>query len=180
MTQSPILQPDQKPEAWDSHVAVYESVFETLTNTFAERALELLEPLAGQRLLDVGAGAGGGALAAARRGARVLAIDASPRMVARINERAQTAGLAALEARAMDGTTLDMEAASFDLAVSIFGVVLFPDADAGMREMHRVLKPGGRIAVVTWTQPQRYELATRLRDAIIAVCRSRGFRTPAH
>ena len=64
---------------------------------------------------------------------------------------------------------LDLPDAGFDAALSVFGVVLFPDAAGGLREIDRVLRPGGRAAIVTWTQPHRYELAARLRDAILAV-----------
>ena len=64
---------------------------------------------------------------------------------------------------------LDVADRSFDAAMSIFGVILFPDPVGGMREIGRVLQPGGRVAVVTWTEPQRYELAARLRPAIAAV-----------
>jgi SAM-dependent methyltransferase len=59
--------------------------------------------------------------------------------------------------------------ASFDAAISVFGVILFPNADLGMREIARVLKPGGRAAIVTWTETERYELAARLLGAIAAV-----------
>jgi SAM-dependent methyltransferase len=164
------LQPDQKPERWDDHVAVYEEVFEPLTNAFASRALDQLDARPGARLLDIGAGAGGGALIAAARGADVVAIDASPRMVARIVSRASDAGLAdRVHADVMDGMALALPDASFDAAISVFGVILFPDADRGMREIVRVLKPGGRAAVVTWTETERYELATRLMGAITAV-----------
>jgi SAM-dependent methyltransferase len=69
----------------------------------------------------------------------------------------------------MDGMALDLPDMSFDAAISVFGVVLFPDVGAGMREIARVLRPGGRVAIVTWTQPHRYELAARLRQAILAV-----------
>ena len=170
------LQPDQTPANWDHHVEDYETAFEPLTDIFAGRALDALGSLRGMRLIDVGAGAGGAALAAARRGAQVTAIDASPKMAARIAARAAAAGVSAIEARAMDGARLDLPDARFDAALSIFGVVLFPDAAGGLREIHRVLRPGGRAAVVTWTQPQRYELAARLRDAILAV---RGAELPS-
>lgn len=165
MSIAPPLQPDQDAQRWDAHVAEYERVFERLTDAFARQALDLLEPLEGADLLDVAAGAGGAALQAARRGARVTAVDASPGMVARIGVRAEGQRITA---RVMDGMALDVPAAAFDAVLSCFGVVLFPDAPRGMAELHRALRPGGRVAIVTWTDPHRYELATRLRDAVIA------------
>ena len=176
MQDIPALQPDQAPAGWDDHVEAYEAAFEPLTDIFAGRALDALGSLRGVRLIDVGAGAGGAALAAARRGAQVTAVDASEKMAARIATRAAAAGVTTIKARAMDGGRLDLPDAAFDAALSIFGVVLFPDAAGGLREIHRVLRPGGRAAVVTWTQPHRYELAARLRDAILAV---RGAELPS-
>jgi SAM-dependent methyltransferase len=164
------LEPDQQPDRWDDHVAVYEQVFEPLSSAFARRALDELDLRPGERLLDVGAGAGATALMAAGRRAEVTAIDASPAMAARIAARANAAGARALvHAAVMDGMALDLPDASFDAAISVFGVSLFPDAAKGMREIARVLKPGGRVAVVTWTEPERYELAGRLLAAIAAI-----------
>jgi SAM-dependent methyltransferase len=165
------LQPDQKPERWNDHVAVYEEVFEPLTDVFASRALDRLELCAGDRLIDVGAGAGGAALIAAARGLDVLAVDASPQMAARIAARANGAAgnSGRVRAEIMDGTALGLPDGSFDAAISVFGVILFPDAGLGMGEIARVLKPGGRAAIVTWTETERYELAARLIGAIAAV-----------
>jgi len=165
------LQPDQDPSRWDDHADAYERVFEPLTTAFAVQALDRLEPLAGLDLLDVAAGAGGTALEALRRGARVTAVDASAVMVRRIAVRAP--GVAA---HRMDGAALALPDGRFDAAISSFGVVLFPDPAAGMAELHRVLRPDGRVAVVTWTEPHRYALAARLYEAIIAV---RGAPPPA-
>jgi SAM-dependent methyltransferase len=171
MTVPTPLQPDQQPRQWDDHVAVYEAVFEPLTDAFARRALDRLALQPGDRLIDVGAGAGGAALIAAQRGAAVLAVDASPRMVARIGERARALPAAAgrVEAAVMDGMALGVPPASHDAAISVFGVILFPDAARGMREIVRALKPGGRTAVVTWTESDRYELVARLIAAVRAV-----------
>lgn len=165
------LQPDQKPERWNDHVAVYEQVFEPLTNAFAERALDQLELRGGDCLLDVGAGAGGAAIIAAAQGVDVMAVDASPQMVARIAARANggQAPVGRVRAGVMDGMALSLPDGSFDGAISVFGVILFPDADRGMREIARVLKPGGRVAVVAWTETERYELTARLIAAIAAV-----------
>ena len=164
MTISAPVQPDQDPARWDGFTAAYEQVFEPLTTAFLSQVLDLLGSLEGHDVLDVGAGAGGGAMAAQRRGATVTAVDASASMVRRIAARAP-----GVRARRMDGTALSLPDMSFDVAVSCFGVVLFPDPAAGMAEMRRVLRFGGRVVVVTWTEPHRYELAARLQDAIIAV-----------
>src|SRR6516164_9055819 len=102
------LQPDQQPARWDDHVAVYETVFEPLTDAFARRALDLLDVKPGDRLIDVAAGSGGAALIASARGADVVAIDASAQMVMRIRERANIhpATPDRLRAEVMDGMAL--------------------------------------------------------------------------
>lgn len=167
-TLPPELQPDQSSERWDDFVSAYEAVFEPFTLAFAKAAMTHLPLEAGQSVLDVGAGAGGAALALARRGCAVTAIDASPGMVERLKRRAEEAGLAA-HAQVMDGQALDFPDASFDAALSIFGVILFPDAVKGMSEIRRVLKPGGRVAIAAWTQPENYELGAHLRAAMLSI-----------
>jgi len=160
------LQPDQDTAKWDAHAASYEAVFEGLTDAFAARALGMLEPLAGARLLDLCAGAGGAAMQAAARGAHVWAFDGSGAMVTRIRARAG----GAVEAEQVDARLpLPRGDASFDAALSCLGVVLLPDPVPALRELHRVLRPGGRLAVVTWSEPERYELAARLWRAVEAV-----------
>lgn len=161
-------QPDQEPRRWDDHVGVYEAVFEPFTLQFAHAAIATLNLAAGQSVLDVGAGCGGAALALAEVGLHVTAIDASARMVERISTRAAERGLS-VAARVMDGQALQVDDASFDAALSVLGIILFSNAERGLSEMRRVVRPGGRIAVVTWTQPQNYELAAQLRSAIQAV-----------
>lgn len=160
------VQPDQTPAAWGHHVAAYETVFEPFSLQFAERALDRMAIGRAAQVLDVGAGSGGLALALARRGATVAAIDASAEMVARIRARAN--GLP-ITAEVMNGQALTFANATFDFAISAFGVILFPDAAQGLAEMRRVVKSGGRVAVVTWTEPQAYELASALRTAAQAV-----------
>jgi ubiquinone/menaquinone biosynthesis C-methylase UbiE len=161
-------QPDQQPERWDDHVCVYETVFEPFTLQLADAAISSLGLAPGQSVLDVGAGCGGVALALAEQGLRVTAIDASARMVGRISTRAAERGLS-IAARVMDGQSLELGDAAFDAALSVLGIILFTDAERGLAEMRRVVRPGGRVAVVTWTQPHNYELAAELRAAIQAI-----------
>jgi ubiquinone/menaquinone biosynthesis C-methylase UbiE len=162
------LQPDQRPDLWDDHVSVYETVFEPFTTAFAARAIARLQLERGDHVLDVGAGSGGAAIALAERGFPVTAIDASTRMVERIRTRAAARGLA-VDVHLMDGQALAFPSASFDAALSVFGVSLFPSAERGLSELRRVVRPGGRVAVVTWTEPERYELAAELGRAIQSV-----------
>jgi ubiquinone/menaquinone biosynthesis C-methylase UbiE len=168
MTLEGALQPDQQPHLWDLHVSLYEAVFEPVTLCLTLKAIEALGLKPGTSVLDSGAGAGGAALELARRGAQVTAIDASASMVARILERAAAEGLR-LEALVMDGQRLTFADAVFDAALSIFGAILYPDAEAGVAEMRRVIKPGGRVALATWTEPEAYELASELRAAAASV-----------
>ncbi|MCB4802786.1 class I SAM-dependent methyltransferase [Methylorubrum populi] len=162
------LQPDQQPDLWSEHADAYEAVFEPLTDRFAQAAVAALGLAPGQRCLDVAAGAGGAALMAAREGATVLAIDAAPGMVDRIRLRAMRSGLP-VEAASMDAQALALDDGSFDAALSIFGIILCPDPVRALKEAARLVRPGGKIAIVTWTEPQNYELITRLLAAIAAV-----------
>ena len=161
-------EPDQQAHRWDDHVALYEDVFEPLTQCFSVAAIEALAPAPQSRVLDSAAGAGGAALELARRGHSVTAIDASLAMVARTKERARTTGLV-IEALSMDGQHLAFADRSFDAAISVLGVILFPDAVCGLSELRRVVRPGGRIALVTWTAPEAYELVGELRAAALSV-----------
>jgi SAM-dependent methyltransferase len=147
---------------------LYEEVFEPLSQSLALKAIEALHLEPGARVIDSGAGAGGAALALAERGARVTAVDASAGMAARMKERAAM-GRLPLDVLVMDGQRLLLPDASFDAALSVFGVILYPDAAAGLSELRRVVKPGGRVALVTWTRPEAYELAQELRAAAAAV-----------
>jgi len=171
---SATLQPDQEAARWDRHVTAYEAVFENLTDAFAARGLDLLEPLGGARLLDLAAGAGGAALQAAARGTQVTAFDAAAGMVTRIRARAADAAIVAEQVDAR--LPLPRPDAAFDVALSCFGVVLLPDPGPALLELHRVLRPGGKLAVVTWTEPANYELAARLAAAVRQV---RGAPPPA-
>lgn len=162
------LQPDQQPDLWDDHVCVYETVFEPFTMGFAARAAAGLHLGPHDRVLDVGAGCGGAALALAAQGFAVTAIDASAKMVERMRARAAALGVA-VDAQLMDGQALTFPAAIFDAALSVLGVILFPATGRGLSEMRRVVRPGGRVGVVTWTEPQSYELAAELNRAIQSV-----------
>ena len=136
----------ENPDHWDTAALHYEKTAHPFTARYAEAALARVPLTSDSRVLDVAAGTGALALAAARTGARVLATDFSPGMVARIS----AAGLPNVEARVMDGQALDLPDAGFDAVFSIFGVIMFPDWRKGLSEMARVTRPGGHGVIATW------------------------------
>ena len=104
----------------------------------------------GQRVLDVAAGSGNAALAAARRGARVTATDFVPRLLQAAARRAQAEGLE-LETREADAQSLPFPDGAFDVVLSTFGVMFAPDQSRAAAELLRVCRPGGRIGLTAWT-----------------------------
>ena len=140
---------------WDDYAGLYETVHEPLTRQFAAAALQHLPLRSGERVLDVAAGPGTLAMLAAARGADVIAIDTSPRMIARLNERVRESGLNRVDGRVMDGSHLAFADASFDAVFCVFGIMLIPDYRAALAEMGRVTKPGGRVAIVMWNGLER-------------------------
>jgi ubiquinone/menaquinone biosynthesis C-methylase UbiE len=123
-----------------------------------EAMLDMAHVGRGSRVLDVAAGAGGQTLAAARRvgpEGSVLATDISENILAFAERAAADAGLANVATRTMDGEGLDVEEAFFDAVISRVGFIYFPDQRAAFAGMHRALKPGGRLAGVVYSTPER-------------------------
>ena len=77
-------------------------------------------------------------------------------MLELLTARARSEGLD-IQARVMDGHALHLDDASFDVAGSQFGVMLFPDMPRGIREMARVVVPGGRVLVTAYGDPHKID-----------------------
>lgn len=104
----------------------------------------------GQSVLDVAAGSGNAALAAARRGARVTATDFVPQLLDAAARRADVEGLH-LDTREADAQSLPFTDGQFDVVLSTFGVMYAPDQSRAAAELLRVCRPGGRIGLTAWT-----------------------------
>jgi SAM-dependent methyltransferase len=105
---------------------------------------------AGQEVLDVGAGDGNFALAAAREGAAVVASDISPGMVERGCERSRAEGFE-IEWVEADTEDLPFDDARFDCVGSVFGAMIAPRPELVARELFRVVRPGGTVGMTAWT-----------------------------
>jgi SAM-dependent methyltransferase len=138
-------------EPWDLVAAAYTADALPYFETFAREALRLAAPPPNARIVDVAAGPGTLSLLAAAAGATVSAIDLSEQMVGAFRARVAAAGLdGAVDVQVGDGQRLPFDSAAFDAAFSMFGLMFFPDRAAGLREMKRVLKPGGRAVISSW------------------------------
>ena len=131
---------------YDAIADRYEEMFFYVSDLGA-RLVAMADPAAGTRVLDIGAGRGAVARAALARDCSVSAIDASPRMVACLS-----ADHPDIEAAVMDAANLSFPAASFDLVTAGFVVQILPDLPRALAEMHRVLVPGGTLALSLETQ----------------------------
>ncbi len=162
--------------AWDRIAAGYDEFVTPTEARLANEALGLAGVRPGMRFLDVAAGAGGLSLPAARLGAEVLATDLSPRMIERLLARARDEGLGNVEARVMDGHSLELEDDTFDVSGSQFGVMLFPDLPRALGEMARVTRPGGRVLLIVFGPPAQVEFLGFFLGAVQAVVP--GFEGP--
>jgi ubiquinone/menaquinone biosynthesis C-methylase UbiE len=122
----------------------------TTLQIVGETLCESAELDAGARVLDVACGNGNAALAAAHRFCRVAAVDYVPSLLARGRERAAAERLS-IDFLEGDAEQLPFPAESFDVALSTFGVMFAPDQERAARELTRVVRRGGKIALANWT-----------------------------
>jgi SAM-dependent methyltransferase len=116
----------------------------------AEEFMRRLQPRRHERVLDVACGTGNLAILAARAGCTTTGVDIASNLLAQARARAAQEGLA-IEYVEGDAEALPYPDASFDLVVSMYGIMFAPQPHVVARELLRVTKPGGRIALANWT-----------------------------
>jgi ubiquinone/menaquinone biosynthesis C-methylase UbiE len=126
------------------------AVIGTTLQVVGESLCEAVDLEAGSRVLDVAAGSGNTSLAAARRFAHVTALDYVPALLGHASERARAEGLE-LNTVEGDAEQLPFQSATFDYALSSYGIMFAPDQERAAAEIARVVKPGGKIGLANWT-----------------------------
>jgi SAM-dependent methyltransferase len=133
---------------WAGRATAYQGSFAALCAHPAGTLLDAARAGTGDRLLDVGTGTGTVAALARARGARVTAVDAEPSMLELASRRVPGA-----EFREATLPRLPFDDGAFDVAVANFVINHVGDPVAAVRELRRVVRPGGRVAVTIWPYP---------------------------
>jgi ubiquinone/menaquinone biosynthesis C-methylase UbiE len=118
-----------------------------------KRTVTNLKLQAGAKVLDVGCGTGASALPAAQavgKNGFVVGVDLAARLLDRARTKALAAGFDNVEFRLADMTALNYPDGSFDAIVSVFSIFFVPDMEGLVRELWRMVRPGGKLAVTTW------------------------------
>jgi SAM-dependent methyltransferase len=145
-------------EAWNGdqgrHWAVNAERQDQMFAEYARLVLDAAQAGGGDRVLDIGCGAGGTTLEAARRvpGGRALGADLSDLLVAEASRRAERTGLGNVAFTRADAQVHPFPSGAFDVVISRFGVMFFDDPAAAWANIGRALRPGGRLAFCCWQE----------------------------
>ncbi|MBT2322281.1 methyltransferase domain-containing protein [Variovorax paradoxus] len=138
---------------WDLAAGAYEPLWQAQLADARGALLAMAAPRPGERVLDVACGTGLVAFEAARTvgpAGSVLGVDLSGGMVDAARQRAWPNALSNVRFARMDAEALALPDASFELVLCALGLMYLPDPAQALREMRRVLRPGGRIALAVW------------------------------
>lgn len=131
-------------QGWGAHIEGYDNTFGAVTRQSVEATLDAAKVGQGARLLDICCGPGMLSAAAVKRGAHAVGLD-FPGVVALARKLVPGA-----EFQSGDATELPFADRSFDAVVCGYGIMHVPDPEKALREMLRVLRPGGRVALTVW------------------------------
>lgn len=150
------------------HSLEYEVELEELGARYDRALLAAAGIEPGTDVLDVGCGSGTSTRAAARvaTAGHVLGVDLSTAMIRRATERSRSEHLANLRFRQADAGSHPFGPASFDVVISRFGAMYFGHPDAAFANLHRALRPGGRLALVAWRDLARNEWMAAVCEAL--------------
>lgn len=153
---------------WDLVADGYASEIVPVFNQWAMDSIDRVRPGKDDVVIDVATGPGTVALLLAGRVKQVVALDFSMEMIARLDREIKNRHIGNILSKVCDCQELPYASHSFDLAFSQFGLMFFPDRVRGFREMHRVLKAGGKAAVYSWAPISQSTAMTMMMGALFA------------
>jgi SAM-dependent methyltransferase len=152
---------------WERHAEYVDSRGAVVTAAMLAAA----RPRPGEQVLELACGPGGVGLAAAALvapGGEVVLSDVVPEMTAIASARAEALGIENVSTRELDLEHIDEADESYDVVLCREGLMLVPDPARAAREIRRVLRPGGRVAVAVWGPRERNPWLGLVLDAVSA------------
>jgi ubiquinone/menaquinone biosynthesis C-methylase UbiE len=140
---------------WDRAAVYYENFWQQQLKPAQDKLLELAKLQPGEKLIDIACGTGLVSFPAAEilgPNGFLLATDISDAMVKICTGTAKERNLTNIQFKRMDAEELDVPNEEYDVALCALGLMYVPDPIKALKEMHRVLKPGGRAVAAVWGQ----------------------------
>jgi SAM-dependent methyltransferase len=172
---APLTHKQQDAASYDSVASEFDYFAQRFSGVMADRVIELGRVKSTSRVLDIGTGTGLVALrAAALTHAPVIGIDHSLGALEQARVQARQHGMDNLSFHNMDAESLEFADSSFDVALSLYALLHFPAPLTAIRQMYRVLRPGGRVVIGVGRGPNLFswsavmEGARRLTESVAA------------
>ena len=169
------LEKRQVKRAYKLYAPAYDFVFDWIFRPGREAAIRQLAVRRGDHILEVGIGTGLN-LPLYPLHCRITGIDLSEEMLEKAQEKVVELGLGNVTLKAMDATVMDFGADEFDAAVATYTISAVPDPVGVLREMRRVVKPGGNIVLLNHFRSHRPAIG-RLEDLVAPVCTRLGWKS---
>jgi len=169
------LEKRQVKRAYKLYAPAYDLVFDWIFHPGREAAVRLCDIRSGHHVLEVGIGTGLN-LPLYPKWSRITGIDLSEEMLRKAQERVRELGQTNVTLRPMDATVMDFGDSEFDSAVATYTISAVPDPVGVLREMRRVVKPGGSIVLLNHFRSER-RVVGRLEDLVSPVCTRLGWKS---
>jgi len=169
------LEKRQVKRAYKFYAPAYDFVFDWIFHPGREQAMRLLDVKRNDHVLEVGIGTGLN-LPLYPTHCHITGIDLSEEMLEKAQDKIIELGLISVTLKVMDATVMDFGQSEFDSAVATYTISAVPDPVGVLREMRRVVKPGGSIVLLNHFRSER-RVVGRLEDLVSPVCTRLGWKS---